>query len=134
MIFNLISILVVLIVLVFSISKWKVHPFIALILASIFLGLLVGMDGTKTINVLLEGFGSTMKWIAIVVILGAFIGEVLNETGGAVRIAEKILKWFGQARLPWAMGITGLYCINTSLCGCCLYTLSTYYRRSCKKE
>ena len=107
MLFNLISIIVVLIVLVFSISKLKIHPFIVLILAGISLGLLVGLDGPKTIEVLLEGFGSTMKWIAIVVILGAFIGEVLNETGGAVRIAEKILKWVGQKRLPWAMGITG---------------------------
>lgn len=107
MIFNLVSILVVLIALIFSISKLKIHPFIVLIIAAIALGLLVGLDGVETINVLLEGFGSTMKWIAIVVILGAFIGEVLHETGGAIRIAEKILKWVGQKRLPWAMGLTG---------------------------
>ena len=107
MLFSLSAILIVLIVLVFSISKWKLHPFVALILAAISLGLLVGMDGKTTIDVLLNGFGSTLKWIAIVVILGAFIGEVLNETGGAVRIAEKILKWVGQARVPWAMGLTG---------------------------
>lgn len=107
MIFNLIAILIILFALVISISKFKLHPFIALLLAAIGLGLLVGLDGTETVNVLLEGFGSTMKWIAIVVILGAFIGEVLNETGGAIRIAEKILKWVGQKRLPWAMGITG---------------------------
>lgn len=107
MIFNLISILVVLVLLVVSISKWKLHPFIALILAAISLGLLVGLGGANTVEVLLNGFGSTMKWIAIVVILGAFIGEVLNETGGAVRIADKVLKWVGQSRLPWAMGLTG---------------------------
>lgn len=107
MLFNLISILVILILLIYSISKWKLHPFVALILAAIILGLLVGLDGANTVEVLLDGFASTMKWIAIVVILGAFIGEVLNETGGAVRIAEKILKLVGQARLPWAMGLTG---------------------------
>jgi GntP family gluconate:H+ symporter len=107
MIFSLAAILIVLVVLVFSISKWKLHPFVALILAAIALGLLVGMDGKTTIDVLLNGFGSTLKWIAIVVILGAFIGEVLNETGGAVRIAEKVLKWVGQARVPWAMGLIG---------------------------
>lgn len=74
MLVNIIAIIFVLIVLVYSISKLKIHPFLALILAAILLGLLVGLDVTKTINVLLEGFGSTMKWIAIVVILGAFIG------------------------------------------------------------
>lgn len=107
MLFNLAAILVILLLLVFSISKWKMHPFVALILAALFLGLLVGIDGKKTVEVLLEGFGATLKWIAIVVILGAFIGEVLNETGGAIRISEKILKWVGQKRLPWAMGLTG---------------------------
>ncbi len=107
MVFNLIAILVVLIGLVLSISKFKIHPFIVLIIAAITLGLWVGFSGQKTIDVLLTGFGITLKWIAIVVIFGAFIGEVLNETGGAVRIAEKILKWVGQKRLPWAMAITG---------------------------
>jgi len=107
MIFQLIAILIILVLLIVSISRWKLHPFLALILAALFLGLLVGLDGKRTVEVLLDGFGSTMKWIAIVVILGAFIGEVLDRTGGAFRISEKILKLVGQARLPWAMGLTG---------------------------
>ena len=92
MVFSLISILVVLIALIVSISKFKLHPFVALLFAAIALGLLVGFDGVKTIDVLLTGFSATLKWIAIVVILGAFIGEVLNETNGGVRISERILK------------------------------------------
>ena len=75
MLFQLIIILVVLIILIISISRWGLHPFIALILAAISLGLLVGMDGKTAVDVLLNGFGSTLKWIAIVVIL-----EVLAES------------------------------------------------------
>ena len=107
MLFQLVAILLVLILLVVSISCWHLHPFIALILAALGLGLLVGLDGKSTTEVLLNGFGATLKWIAVVVILGAFIGEVLNETGGALRISDKVLKWVGKKRLPWAMGITG---------------------------
>ena len=107
MIYSLLAVIIVLIALVFSISKFKLHPFVALLLAAISLGLLMGFDGVKTVDVLLTGFSATLKWIAIVVILGAFIGEVLNETGGGIRISEKIIKWFGQKRIPWAMGITG---------------------------
>jgi len=107
MVFQLIAILVILILLVVSISRWGLHPFIALILAAISLGLLVGLGGKTTVEVLLNGFGATLKWIAIVVILGAFIGEVLNETGGAIRISDGVLRWVGQKKLPWAMGITG---------------------------
>lgn len=97
----------ILIILILAVSKWKVHPFIALLLAAISLGLCLGMGGAKTVEVLLQGFSNTLKWIAIVVILGAFIGEVLRETGGAARISNTVVKWFGEKRIPWAMGITG---------------------------
>ena len=107
MIWQLATLLFVLIALIFSISKWKVHPFIALLLAALSLGLCLGMGGTKTVEVLLQGFSNTLKWIAVVVILGAFIGEVLRETGGALRISNTIVKWVGEKRIPWAMGITG---------------------------
>ncbi len=107
MIWQLSTLLLVLVLLIISISKWKVHPFIALLLAALSLGLCLGMDGAKTVDVLLQGFSNTLKWIAVVVILGAFIGEVLRETGGALRISNAIVKWVGEKRIPWAMGITG---------------------------
>ena len=107
MLFKLAILVLVLILLIFSVSKWKLHPFIALLLAAISLGLLLGLGGTQTVEVLLTGFSNTLKWIAVVVILGAFIGEVLRETGGALRISNAVVKRTGEKKLPWAMGITG---------------------------
>ncbi|MCH2083900.1 MAG: GntP family permease [Saprospiraceae bacterium] len=107
MIFSLITLIIVFILLILAVSRWKVHPFIALILAAIGLGLCLGLGGTKTVEVLLQGFSDTLKWIAIVVILGAFIGEVLQETGGAFRISDTVIRWVGERKLPWAMGIIG---------------------------
>lgn len=103
----LLVLLIVLLLLILSVSRWKWHPFIALILAAMALGLCSGLGGKTTIDLLAQGFGNTMKWIAIVVILGAFIGEVLRKTGGALRIAGSVLRLFGAKRLPWAMGFTG---------------------------
>lgn len=103
----LLVLLVVLLLLILSVSRWKWHPFIALVLAGMALGLCSGLGGKTTVDLLAQGFGNTMKWIAIVVILGAFIGEVLRETGGALRIARSVLRVFGVKRLPWAMGFTG---------------------------
>ena len=43
-------------------------------------------DGTgreRNVDVLLTGFGNTMGWIAILVISGAFIGEVRQASVGA---------------------------------------------------
>lgn len=93
--------------LIFSISKWKVHPFIALVLIALALGVSLGIGGAQTVEVLLKGFSETLKWIAIIIIIGAFIGEVLQETGGAFRISASIIKKVGERKLPWAMGFTG---------------------------
>ncbi len=107
MFLNLFLLFTFLIVLVFSISKWNIHPFIALILTAIGLGLTMGLGGKQTVEVLLKGFSETLRWIAVIIILGAFIGEVLQETGGAFRISGGIIKWVGEKKLPWAMGLTG---------------------------
>ena len=107
MVFKLIVLIGVLLLLILSVSRWKWHPFIALILAAMSMGLLLGLGGSRMVEVLLDGFSNTLKWIAIVVILGAFIGEVLRETGGALRISDAVVKWIGEKKLPWAMGLTG---------------------------
>ena len=107
MLLNLSILLFLLFILIFSISKWKIHPFIALILIALALGISLGLGGQQTVEVLLKGFGETLQWIAIIIILGAFIGEVLQETGGAFRISGRIIKWVGEKKLPWAMSLTG---------------------------
>lgn len=107
MILNLTILVFFLLLLIVSISKFKLHPFIALILVALGLGISMGLGGVKTTEVLLKGFSETLRWIAIIIILGAFIGEVLQESGGAFRISDRIIKWAGKKKLPWAMGFTG---------------------------
>ena len=107
MILNLSILLLFLIGLILAISKWKVHPFIALILIALGLGLSSGLGGEVTVGILLKGFSETLRWIPVIIILGAFIGEVLQETGGAFRISNGIVKRVGDEKLPWAMGFTG---------------------------
>lgn len=107
MLLNLTLLTGFLLLLILAISRWKVHPFLALILIALALGLSLGMGGEKTVEVLLQGFSETLRWIAVIIILGAFIGEVLQETGGAFRIADSIVRAVGENKLPWAMGFTG---------------------------
>ena len=107
MLLNLSILLGFLLILIFAISKWKVHPFIALILIALALGISLGLGGEETVTVLLQGFSETLRWIAVIIIIGAFIGEVLQETGGAFRISNSIVRGVGEKKLPWAMGFTG---------------------------
>lgn len=107
MLINLAVLLFFLLFLIFAISKWKVHPFIALLLTALALALSFGLEGRQAVDIVLKGFSGTLKGIAIIIILGAFIGEVLQDTGGAFRISNKIVKGVGTKKLPWAMGFTG---------------------------
>jgi GntP family gluconate:H+ symporter len=87
--------------------KLHVHPFLALLCCGLFLGLATGMPVDETLDSLLDGFSGTLKWIGIVMVLGAVIGEILTETGGSFRIAESTLRVIGEKRVPFAMGLTG---------------------------
>lgn len=107
MILSLSILIFFLILLIIIISRFKLHPFLALVIIALALGISMGLGGVKTTEVLLTGFSETLRWIAIIIILGAFIGEVLKETGGAFRISNRIIKWSGKKKLPWAMGCTG---------------------------
>ena len=93
--------------LVLAIAYFKVHPFVALLGFAWLFGIASGMPAEEAVSILLEGFGNTLKWIALIMIFGTFIGEVARETGGARRIADATLKAFGKKRLPVAMGFTG---------------------------
>lgn len=104
---TLIALAVVLAVLLLAITRFKVHPFLALLVCSLLLGLVTLPSPTETVEAFLSGFANTMKWIGVVIVLGALIGELLNHSGGTLKIAHSILAAVGAKRLPLAMGITG---------------------------
>ncbi|MHC4426057.1 MAG: GntP family permease [Planctomycetota bacterium] len=104
---SIVILTITLLVLILAITKLHVHPFLALLCCGLVLGLAVGMPMDKTLDSLLDGFAGTLKWIGIVMVLGAVIGEILTETGGSFRIAESTLRLTGEKRVPLAMGVTG---------------------------
>jgi GntP family gluconate:H+ symporter len=89
--------------LVLLIARWKLHAFVALIIASLFVGMASGMPLLDIATQFQEGVGAVLKSIAIVIGLGTIIGKLLAESGGAEVVAKAILDRFGAERLPWAM-------------------------------
>ncbi len=89
------------------ITKLRLHPFLALLLVSIVLGLVTGMSPAVVISSIQDGFGGTLGKIGLVIILGIFIGAFLENTGAAMTLAMKILSLTGKKRVPTAMGIIG---------------------------
>lgn len=95
------------VLLLLSIGRWGVHPFLALLGFGLLFGISSGLGPVESVDLLMEGFAKTLQWIGVIMVLGAMIGEIANETGGAERIARSTLKLSGEKRLPHAMGLTG---------------------------
>lgn len=95
--------------IVISTTKFKLHPFLALILAAIGFGLFSGMPLSEIIKSVNGGFGSTIGYIGIVIVAGCIIGTFLEESGGAYIMAQKVLKLVGEKNVPLAMVILGYF-------------------------
>jgi GntP family gluconate:H+ symporter len=92
-----------------SSTKFKLHPFLALLFAAIGFGLLTGMPLPKIVQSINDGFGDTIGYIGIVIIAGTIIGTFLEYSGGAFTLADRILKFIGEKRVPLAMSIIGYF-------------------------
>jgi len=106
----LIIVLVVCILfIVTSSTKFKLHPFLALLFAALAFGLLTGMPLSKIAKSINDGFGSTLGYIGIVIVAGTIIGTFLEFSGGAYTLADRILNIIGHKRVPLAMSIIGYF-------------------------
>ena len=95
------------IVMIVAISKFKQHPFVVMILVSIFVGLVCGMPTDKVIATVKGGFGGILSSIGIVIVAGTIIGTILEKTGAALVMANTILGVVGKARSALTMSLTG---------------------------
>ncbi|MEU7887605.1 gluconate:H+ symporter [Microbispora bryophytorum] len=90
-------------VIVLLITKLRTHPFLALALGSGVLGLGAGMAPEKLIDSFSAGLGSTVAGVGVLIALGAMLGKLLADSGGAEEIVDGILRRSGDRALPWAM-------------------------------
>lgn len=90
------------------IIKFKVQAMIAILLGAVLIGLLAGMPFSEIVDSVNTGIGSTLKGIALLVGLGSMFGAILEISGGAQTLAVTMVKWFGDKKAAWALGITGL--------------------------
>ena len=93
--------------IIYATASIKLHPFLVLLLAAYGLGLLAGLPMEETVQAIGEGFGQTLGYIGIVIAAGTVIGVVLEKSGGAVVMANTVIRWVGQARSTLAMSLTG---------------------------
>lgn len=99
----LIYALIAVIALVILIARFKLNPFITLVVVSVLLGFAVGMPMGDIIKSFEAGVGGTLGHIALVIGLGTMLGKMMAESGGAERIALTLIDFFGEKNVHWAM-------------------------------
>ncbi|MCI9226652.1 MAG: gluconate permease [Dorea sp.] len=97
-----------LVVLLLLIIKFKVQAMVSILVGAIVIGLGAGMPFENIVTAVNDGIGNTLKGIALLVGLGSMFGAILEVSGGAQTLAVSMVKWFGDKKAAWALGITGL--------------------------
>lgn len=94
--------------LVVLIARFKLNAFVALILASVFVGMCSGLELSRIGQSFADGVGGVLGSIAAIIGLGTILGKLLSESGGARVIANRLINLLGPTRTHWSMMIVAL--------------------------
>ncbi|WP_040306077.1 GntP family permease [Caloramator australicus] len=119
--------------IVIATAKFKLNPFLALILASYLLAFAAFMPSDKIAGIITQGFGNTLTNIGIVIIAGVIIGTILEKSGAAIKMAETIIKLVGEKRPTLAMSIIGYIVSIPVFCDSGFVILSSLNKALAKK-
>ncbi|WP_330333989.1 GntP family permease [Streptomyces sp. NBC_00536] len=89
--------------IILLITRFKMHAFLALTIGSLALGVFAGAPLDKTITSFTAGLGATVAGVGVLIALGAILGKLLADSGGADEIVDTILARAKGRAMPWAM-------------------------------
>jgi GntP family gluconate:H+ symporter len=95
--------LVVILAVVVAIARFRVHPFPALVIGALLLGLWSGAPADHVLKSFRIGFGDTLANVGVLLALGAMFGELLASSGGAEQVSSALLRVGGGRMVPWTM-------------------------------
>ncbi|EGQ3485360.1 gluconate permease [Staphylococcus pseudintermedius] len=104
-IWPLLSVAIAIIVLLILIMKLQLNTFVALVITAMMTGILLGMPFDKIVATIETGMGGTLGHIALIFGLGAMLGKLLADGGGATQIADTLIAKLGKKYVQWAMVI-----------------------------
>ncbi|WP_299260151.1 GntP family permease [uncultured Kushneria sp.] len=95
-------------VLLLMVIKFRVHAFVTLILVSLLTAFAAGIPVDQIVPTLVNNFGSTLGSVALLIGLGAMLGKLVESSGGARVLADRMIALFGEKRAPFALGVASL--------------------------
>ncbi|MBM7599158.1 GntP family gluconate:H+ symporter [Virgibacillus halotolerans] len=89
--------------LLILIMKFKLNTFVSLIIVSFIVALALGMPMEDIVDSIESGLGGTLGHIGLIFGMGAMLGRLIADSGGANRIAITLIDKFGEKRIQWAV-------------------------------
>jgi gluconate:H+ symporter, GntP family len=89
--------------LLILIMYFKLNTFISLIIVSFGVALALGMPLGEIVKSIEAGLGGTLGHLALIFGLGAMLGKLIADAGGAQRIAITLIEKFGEKKIQWAI-------------------------------
>ncbi|MDU5341070.1 MAG: gluconate:H+ symporter, partial [Cutibacterium avidum] len=89
------------------ITKFELHPFLSLTIGALTVGAIAQLSLTEMLESYSTGVGSTVASVGVLIALGAIIGKLLADSGGADEIVDTLVSKASAATLPWAMALIG---------------------------
>ncbi|MBI6190484.1 D-serine transporter DsdX [Providencia rettgeri] len=86
------TLVISILLIIVSIIKFKFHPFLALLLASFFVGISMQMNPLEMVNAIENGIGGTLGFLAAIIGLGTILGKMMEISGAAKRIGVTLQK------------------------------------------
>lgn len=103
----LVIVMLAIVFIIVATGRFKLHPFMALLLAAYGVAFAARMPLGLIGGVIAQGFGNLMTSIGLVIVAGTIIGTIMEKSGAALKMAEVVLGWVGIKRAALAMSIIG---------------------------
>ncbi|MGI9277211.1 MAG: GntP family permease [Endozoicomonas sp.] len=89
------------------IGRFRCPPFIVLLLAAWFLAALSGMPLSEITPLVRKGMGELFGDVALIIIMGTLLGNILERSGGALLLADRLINLIGHRHPALALSIAG---------------------------
>lgn len=95
------------VLLLVLIGRFRLTAFLALLITSFAAGIAAGLSPDATVKSITKGIGDTMGSLTLILVFGAVLGKIIEESGAAHTICGALTRLFGERRLELSVLITG---------------------------
>lgn len=93
--------------MLFFLMVVKLDAFLSILITTISVGLLNGMNIMEILDSVLNGIGGTLGRIILILTFGAMLGKLIEESGAAHILTSRLTEIFGLKNIQYVILITG---------------------------